>query len=157
VLATGIVFVVWVLSVIGLVLSLTDAHYKPLTYVGLELSWALIPIMVQLAFGADILWRHRRTVLVGIGLSTLYLSAADAVAIGAGTWTIDPAQSLNWFIGGVLPVEEFLFFGIVNTLVVIGSTLILAEESQQRTLALGRYALLRPFVSWIKPRMEIAQ
>ena len=28
---------------------------SPGTYLGLELSWALLPIMIQLAFGADIL------------------------------------------------------------------------------------------------------
>jgi lycopene beta-cyclase len=155
--ATVITFVVWVTSVIALILSLQDAMYKPLTYLSLELSWALIPIMIQLAFGADILWRHRRTVLTAIGFSTLYLSATDAIAINAGTWVIDPAQSLNWFLGGILPIEEAVFFGIVSSMVVIGSTLILAEESQTRAQALGRYALLRPLVSWIKPRVEIAQ
>jgi lycopene beta-cyclase len=155
--ATGITFAVWVASVVALILTFQEASYKPLTYLSLELSWALIPIMMQLAFGADILWRHRRTVFTGIGLSTLYLSATDAVAINAGTWVIDPEQSLQWFIGGVLPIEECVFFGIVSALVVIGSTLILAEESQQRAQALGRYALLRPLVSWIKPPVGITQ
>lgn len=154
--ATTITFAVWVASVIALILTFQDARYKPLTYLSLELSWALIPIMLQFAFGADILWRHRRTVLTSIGLSTLYLSATDAVAINAGTWVIDPAQSLNWFIGGILPIEEAVFFGIVSALVVLGSTLILAEESQIRAKALGRYALLRPLVSWIKPPMEMS-
>lgn len=154
--AAAITFAVWVASVVALLLTFREESFKPLTYLSLELSWALIPIMFQLAFGADILWRHRRTVLTSIGLSTLYLSATDAIAIKAGTWVIDPAQSLNWFIGGVLPIEECVFFGIVSTLVVIGSTLILAEESQARAQALGRYALLRPLVSWIKPSMEIA-
>ncbi len=152
--ATAVTFIVWVLSVIALILTFTDARYKPLTYLSLELSWALIPIMIQLAFGADILLRHWRTVLAGIGLSTLYLSLTDTIAIGAGTWTIAPSQSLPWLIGGVLPIEELVFFGIVNTLVVIGSTLILAEESRTRARALSRYALLRPLVGWIKPRVN---
>lgn len=153
---TGLTFIVWVASVIALFLTFQDTRYQPLTYLSLELSWALIPIMMQLAFGADILWRHRRTVFTAIGLSTLYLSATDAVAINAGTWVIDPEQSLNWFIGGVLPIEEAVFFGLVSSLVVIGSTLILAEESQLRARALGRYTLLRPLVGWIKPPVEIA-
>jgi len=112
--ATAVTFIVWVLSVIALILTFTDARYKPLTY----------------------------------------LSLTDTIAIGAGTWTIAPSQSLPWLIGGVLPIEELVFFGIVNTLVVIGSTLILAEESRTRARALSRYALLRPLVGWIKPRVN---
>ena len=88
--------------------------------------------MLQLAFGADILWRHRRLVLLAWLPTILYLSAADAVAIGAGTWTIDPAQSLNIFLGGILPVEELLFFGLTNALLTFGMVLVLARQSQER-------------------------
>ncbi len=69
------------------------------TYLGLELVWALPPIIGQLAFGADILWRYRRLVLPGIIMPTVYLSIADAVAIRSGTWTIDPSQSLECILG----------------------------------------------------------
>jgi len=143
---TCVSFAIWITSLLILNLTLTDSRYKPLTYLSLELAWALIPIIAQLAFGADILWRHRRTVLVGIVLSTLYLSATDVIALNEGTWVIDPDQSLQWLIGGILPIEEFVFFGLVNTLVVIGTTLLLAEESRLRVHALGRYTLLRPLV-----------
>lgn len=151
---TIIVGVIWLASVALLILTLIQpAVFKPFTYLSLELSWALIPIIIQMAFGADILWRHRIKVLLAIATSTLYLSAADMVAIGAGTWTIDPAQSLPILIGGILPVEEFVFFLLVNTLVVMGMTLVLAEESQPRALALEKYAVLRPLIQRIKPRI----
>jgi lycopene cyclase domain-containing protein len=88
--------------------------------------------MLQLFFGADILWRYRRAVLVGMFGPTIYLAAADALAIGAGIWTINPAQSLHLLIGGVLPVEEFIFFLLTNTLIVFGVTLSIAPESRQR-------------------------
>ena len=65
-------------------------------------------------------------------LSTLYLCAADAIALGAGIWTIDPEQSLHWLIGGVLPVEEFTFFLLTNTLVTFGLTLAVAPETRER-------------------------
>ena len=65
--------------------------------------------------------------------ATLYLGAVDAVAIDAGTWTIDPAQSLEIYLGGVLPLEEFTFFLVTNTLVAFGMTLVLARESLERT------------------------
>ncbi len=125
--ATAVIGVIWLLAVLSpLVLG------EPATYLMLELGWALPPIMLQTAFGADILWRHRWLVLAGILPTTLYLSFGDALAIGSGTWTINPEQSLNLFIGGVLPIEEFIFFLLTNTLVVFGLTLLLAEESQAR-------------------------
>jgi putative membrane protein len=99
---------------------------------GLILVWALPPIMLQVAFGADILWRHRLLVLTALLSVTAYLSAMDALAIGDGTWTIDPQQSLQVFVAGVLPVEELVFFLMTNTLIVFGVTLLLAVESGAR-------------------------
>lgn len=106
------------------------------TYLSLELIWALPPLALQLLFGADILWRRRRLLLVTIAPLTLYLSAADALAIGSGTWTINPAQSLNIFVGGILPLEELLFFLLTNTLLAFGLTLILSKTSHSRLRAL---------------------
>jgi lycopene beta-cyclase len=112
--------------------------WQPGTYLGLELIWALPPLMLQLVFGADILWRHRRPVFLTIAVSTLYLSFADSLAIGSGTWTIDPAQSLNIYIGDVLPVEEFIFFLLTNVMVVFGVTLVSAEASHERFRAVAQ-------------------
>ncbi|MEL6526515.1 MAG: hypothetical protein AAFQ07_12485 [Chloroflexota bacterium] len=44
----------------------------------------------------------------------------------------------------MLPIEEFIFFLITNTLVTFGMTLVLAEESLPRAVALEEYAFLRP-------------
>jgi lycopene cyclase domain-containing protein len=148
-IATGVTFVVWVLSCVLLVLTFVNADFKAWTYLALELSWALIPVMIQMAFGADILLRHWRVVALAIVSATAYLAATDAVAIAAGTWTIDPAQSLPVLIGGVLPIEELIFFFIVTTLSVFGLTLVMAEESQARAMALGKYALFRPLVRFL--------
>jgi lycopene beta-cyclase len=116
--------------------------WQPGTYLGLELVWALPPIGLQLAVGADILWHHRRSVLAAIILVSLYLCAADFLAIAAGVWTIDPAQSLNLFLGGVLPIEEAVFFLLTNTLVVFGLTLSLSPRTWERWASL-KAALLR--------------
>lgn len=154
IVATLVALLIWGIHVVLLILSFTDpANFRPFTYLSLEIVWAFIPIMVQLAFGADILWRHRRMVLTAIALATLYYSATDAIAIAAGTWTIDPAQSLSHIkFGGILPFEEFIFFLLVNVLVVFGLTLVLAEESQGRALALRRYTVFRPFIDWLMKR-----
>jgi lycopene cyclase domain-containing protein len=118
----------WLASVVGLL-----SGWKPGVYLTIQLAWALPPIIFQLAFGADILWRYRGLVLLTLAPATLYLSATDAVAISAGTWVIDPAQSLEIYLGGVLPLEEFTFFLATNTLVAFGMTLVLARKSQART------------------------
>lgn len=125
--SVAVVGVIWLASVIILI-----AGWAPGTYLGLELGWALPPIMFQLWFGADILWRYRKLVFWTLVPAGLYLSFADALAINSGTWTIDPAQSLNIYLGGVLPIEEAIFFFLTNTLLVFGMTLVLARESQTR-------------------------
>ena len=120
--------IIWLPSVVVLV-----SGWPPGTYMALILAWALPPIMLQFAFGADILWRHRRLLALAIIPVTLFLSAADSLAIGFwGIWTIDPQQSLNIYLGGILPLEEFVFFLMTNILLVFGVTLFLSTESHAR-------------------------
>lgn len=125
--ATAAVGVLWVVAVIAFL-----SGWAPATYLAITLAWALPPIMLQLAFGADILWRYRRLVFWSLVPMTLYLAFADSLAIGDGTWTIDPGQSFNIFLGGILPIEEFIFFLLTNTLLVFGITLATATESRGR-------------------------
>jgi lycopene cyclase domain-containing protein len=70
-------------------------------------------------------WRCRRLVLLAWLPPTLYLSIADALAIPSGTWTVNPARSLNIYLAGCLPVEEFTFFLLTNLLIVLGMILFL--------------------------------
>ena len=131
--ATALVGTIWLASV-GMLL----ADWSPGVYLGLILAWALPPIALQLFFGADILWHHRRLVGLTLVSAVLYLAAVDSLAIGSGTWTIDPAQSFNLFLGGTLPVEEFIFFLMTNTLIVFGVVLVQAQQSQARVRAWRR-------------------
>ena len=122
----GLLAVLWTTSLLLLL-----SNWEPGMYLAITLTWALPAIAPQLAFGADILWHYRRllgtVILTGAG----YLSAMDALAIGSGTWTIDPAQSTGIFIG-TLPIEEAVFFAITVILISFGMTLLLAEVSQAR-------------------------
>jgi lycopene cyclase domain-containing protein len=113
-------------------IAILVAGWQPGNYLALELAWALPPIGLQLAFGADILWRYRRIVLSAIFSLTLYLSVTDTLAITLGTWTINPEKSLNILIAGLLPVEELFFFLLTNTLITFGVLLVMAEESHAR-------------------------
>ena len=101
-------------------------------YLGLELAWAMPVIILQLAFGGDILWQQRQKVVLAITLLTVYLSAADALAIQSGVWTINPMKSLGVLLGGILPMEEFVFFLLTNTMVAFGFVLIWAPQSYGR-------------------------
>ncbi len=132
--ATGIVGVVWLGSVVLLALTFLypESFWMRGTYLALELSWGLIPIMLQLIVGADLLWKHRYTVITGVLVTWLYLSATDMLAIQSGTWTINPEQSLPILIAGILPIEEVVFFLITNVLVVFGLALVMEQESEYR-------------------------
>jgi lycopene cyclase domain-containing protein len=128
--ATLITGSIWLVFVILLL-----AGWQPATYLSLLLAWSLPPVIFQMGFGGDILWRQRRIILLTLIPATIYLSFADSLAITSGTWTIDPEQSLNLWLGGILPFEEAAFFFMTNLLIVLGMTLMLSRESQTRTPA----------------------
>ena len=120
--------------------ALLFSGWLPGRYLTLILSWALLPVGLQLAYGADILLAHWRVLLAAVGLPTLYLWLVDLLAIGSGTWTIDPAQTTGIKLGA-LPVEEMVFFLMTNLLIGFGITLLRSPASQARGRAL--YAALR--------------
>lgn len=121
-----VVFFVWFVSTL-----LFFSGGKAFTYLTLILSWALLPVMLQTAFGADLLWKRRRELVISVMTPTLYLWLVDAIAIRSGTWTIDPAQTTGLTIAG-LPIEEMLFFFMTNLIIVFGITLMLSNESKPR-------------------------
>ena len=129
-ISTAVLAGLWVVAATVLI-----ANGQPGVYLALELVWALPPLMLQLGFGADILWQQRVGALLAILSTTFYLSAADWLAIRTGIWLIDPGQSFNLFLGKYLPVEEFIFFLLTNTLVVFGLLLGRATESWPRLTA----------------------
>lgn len=124
--STAVLGLVWLSAVLALV-----SGWKPATYLALILGWALPAIGLQLFFGGDILWHHRRLVALAILPLWFYLSAADSLAITAGTWTIDPRQTLGLHLGA-LPAEEAIFFLITVIIVSFGLTLALSHASQAR-------------------------
>ncbi|MFC7235183.1 lycopene cyclase domain-containing protein [Halosegnis marinus] len=92
------------------------------TYLGALLGWAGPVFAIQWAFGWPYLVEKRRTVAVGVGLPTLYLCAADTVAIGVGIWKLSPTYTTGLAFAG-LPLEEALFFLCTNLFVVQGLVL----------------------------------
>jgi lycopene cyclase domain-containing protein len=102
------------------------------TYLSIILFWALPPIILQVLFGADILWHYRKLVFWSIFVPGVYLSLMDIVALKETTWSISPSQTTGILFFGILPIEEVLFFFITNTLLTFGITLMLANVSQER-------------------------
>lgn len=67
-------------------------------------------------------WRSGRAkaTLWAIFLPTIYLCWVDFIAVGAGSWTINDDKIVGWRLGGVLPIEEALFFLMTNVMIVLG-------------------------------------
>lgn len=100
-------------------------------YLALILVWALIPMLMQFGFGADILWARRSLLILAILPTTVYLWIVDAIAIYSGVWTIDPLQTTGIKIGP-LPIEEMVFFLMTNVMITFGITLMIVPESRAR-------------------------
>jgi lycopene cyclase domain-containing protein len=122
------------LLIFGLWLGFTwmlFSGWQPVTYLALILSWALLPVLIQVAFGADILLADWRVVTLTVLVPTFYLWWVDGLSIASGTWTINPAATTGVMLGA-LPLEEMIFFLMTNLIIGFGMTLMLSEESHMR-------------------------
>ncbi len=129
--------------------SARSLYKKPNNYLGLILIWALPPIMLQIAFGGDILWRNRHLIATTIVSSTAYLGWVDSLAIGDGTWKINQKNTVKYEVIPNLPFEELLFFFLTNALLVFGVTLVQSKESERRLPE-----LLKPRYFAVKSRLK---
>jgi lycopene beta-cyclase len=105
-------------------------------YLGLILAWAAPVLALQWPFIARAVSASRRTFFTAVAVPTLYLWAADRVAIGLGIWSISPEYTTGLHLLG-LPMEEAVFFLVTNLLVVQGIILFLQPSfaSVRRPLA----------------------
>ncbi|MBC8098942.1 MAG: lycopene cyclase domain-containing protein [Armatimonadetes bacterium] len=148
-LVTGALGLVWAAAVAALLSG--NPRQK---YLSLIVGWALPPIMLQVAFGGDILWRHRALIAASILPASAYLGFADSRAIDAGTWRINPKNTIGVEVIPNLPLEEALFFLLTNTLLVFGVTLVQAKASDSR-LPAGLQQRYHAFKSRITSRNEL--
>jgi lycopene cyclase domain-containing protein len=121
------VLLIWIISILILISGFAKGIYFSLIII-----WSFPPVILQLAFGVDILWQRKKVVLFSIFISTLYLSWADALAISIGIWTVELNTSLGILIGDILPVEEILFFLMTDMLIVFAITLGIERKSYSR-------------------------
>jgi lycopene beta-cyclase len=112
------------------------------TYLFLILIWSMPVILLQWLLGADLLLKRWKVLVPGILFPTLYLTCVDSAALGSQTWTINPTQSLNFFIPIInVPIEEGVFFLVTSTLIVQGLILMWMPEMRQRIRSMGRRLL----------------
>lgn len=74
-------------------------------------------LLLQWAAGHNRLWEARTILVVAVALPTLYLTAADGIAIANGVWMLHSSRIVNVRIGDV-PLEECIFFLLTNAMVV---------------------------------------
>jgi lycopene cyclase domain-containing protein len=107
-------------------------------YLILTLAWSAPLIALQWLIGLDVLISRWRVWLPAIGVPTLYLIGVDAIALGAGIWTVD-IRALSGILLPIVnvPLEHALHFGALCTLAV--QTLILWHERARLWTRLRRF------------------
>lgn len=119
----------------GLLLMFAGTGWR---YMGMIGIWVAPILAFQWAVGGAQLWANRGIWALGVLPPTLYLSAVDRIAIGAGVWHITPETSTGAFVFG-LPVEEFLFFLLTNIMIVQGVFLFVWVKETGRLAAVARW------------------
>ena len=115
--------------VAGIGFGLLSMESESGVYMVLIISWAGPVLAGMWLYDGRTLWRQRQTLLVAVGLPTLYLWVADAIAIRSGIWTISERYTFGIEPFG-LPVEEATFFLMTNLLVVKGILLLLCGDHE---------------------------
>lgn len=112
------------------------------TYLLLLLPWALPVIALHWWVGAEELRAHRRVLVIAVLVPTVYLAAADALAVAGGAWHISSGLTLGLRVGGWV-FEETLFFLLTNIMVAQSVILFLEPGPRLRVIALSRRVLHR--------------
>ncbi|CAO3639866.1 unnamed protein product [Cunninghamella blakesleeana] len=91
-------------------------------FYGGSILWYVCPVLALLWFGAgEYICRRWKQVIISITLPTLYLCWVDKMAIRAGTWHISEKTSTQIMVVPHLPIEEFLFFLLINVVLVFST------------------------------------
>jgi lycopene cyclase domain-containing protein len=113
------------------------------TYLALLLGWALPVIGLHWLVGAPELRRKLPLLAVAVLVPTVYLSLADAAAIGAGVWEISHDLTIGWRAGSLV-FEEIVFFFLTNVMVAQSIVLLLSPSARKRAETIARRLVRRP-------------
>lgn len=82
----------------------------------------MCPVLALLWYGAgEYMLRRPVAVMISIIVPTVYLCWVDQYAIHAGTWSISLQTSTGKMVLPHLPIEEFMFFALINTVLVFAA------------------------------------
>ncbi|KAI7855263.1 phytoene synthase [Circinella umbellata] len=91
-------------------------------FYGSCILWYTCPVLALLWFGGgEYICRRYKAVLTSIIVPTIYLCWVDKVAIAAGTWHISLRTSTGVMVAPSLPLEEFMFFLLINVVLVFAT------------------------------------
>ena len=113
-----------------------------LTYLALLIGWAAPVIALHWLVGAPELRSRFRVLALGVLLPTVYLTLADAFAIGSGVWSISEELTIGLRVGSLV-FEEALFFFLTNVLVAQSVILFLAPSARARAWRMARGLMRR--------------
>jgi lycopene cyclase domain-containing protein len=83
-----------------------------LTYLGVLLFIFLGSAWLEIALRTRVLRRWKRLLLALAVPFTLFV-IWDIWAIATGHWSIDPSRTVGVELGGIIPIEELIFFVVV--------------------------------------------
>ncbi|KAI8613382.1 hypothetical protein BC830DRAFT_1230540 [Chytriomyces sp. MP71] len=89
-------------------------------YVGALLAWTGPVLALQWWVAGPFIWSYRHKATLAIVVPTLYLWWVDHTAIKHGVWEISNSGTLGILVTPYLPIEEALFFFIVNCMIIFG-------------------------------------
>lgn len=101
------------------------------TYLSLELLWGLPVLAIQWFVGYPALIRSIKLLLPSVAVPTIYLSAADGIAIRSGIWALHGTRLVGLYVGDV-PLEEVLFFFLTNLMITQTIVLVVLSPSLLR-------------------------
>jgi len=122
-------------------------------YLGAIAAWAGPILAIQWAFGWPHLLRAWRSVLLGIGVPTVYLWVLDRYAISNGLWILSDTYTVGIAPFG-LPIEEAIFFLMTNAFIVQGLVLYVWLVEQWPTVAPDVRAAAPPALGALLPAGE---
>jgi lycopene cyclase domain-containing protein len=92
---------------------------RHLAYVGVLAGCLAAALWLEPILKVNVLRRWRRLLLTVVPVAAVF-TIWDVLAIAAGHWHFDPAQTTGVVLPGRLPLDEILFFLVVPICAILG-------------------------------------
>ncbi|KAJ3212655.1 hypothetical protein HDU67_003683 [Dinochytrium kinnereticum] len=106
-------------------------------YVGALLSWTAPVLALQWGVAGAYIWQRGVVTALAVWIPTIYLWCVDHWSLSQGVWEISRDRTLGIMVTRHLPLEEALFFFLVNCMIVFG---LMAIDQTLAAIRLNQYA-----------------